>query len=214
MNRKKAIETFPQIYREIKKMSPSHHFEFKDPFWVLITTMLSHRTKDEVTDAAARSLYNKYRTAENLSRADVRDVRKLIARVGFSNVKSERIINAASLIVNEFGGKVPERLEDMTRIPGVGRKTANVVLSDSMSIPAIAVDTHVQRISVRIGWSRSSDPEETELILKKIVPKKMWIGFNPTMVEFGKTICRPVHPLCEKCKINKYCEYYRRTKRD
>ena len=129
-------------------------------------------------------------------------------------MKSERIINAASLIVNEFGGKVPERLEDMTRIPGVGRKTANVVLSDSMSIPAIAVDTHVQRISVRIGWSRSSDPEETELILKKIVPKKMWIGFNPTMVEFGKTICKPVHPLCEKCKINKYCEYYRRTKRD
>lgn len=194
-------------------MSPPHHFEFRDPFWVLITTMLSHRTKDEVTDAAARGLYNKYRTAENLSSADVNDVKELIARVGFSNVKSGRIINAARLIVNEFGGKVPKNLEDMTRIPGVGRKTANVVLSDSMSIPAIAVDTHVQRISVRVGWSRSSDPEETERILEKIVPKKMWIGFNPTMVEFGKTICKPVHPLCKKCRINKYCEYYSGTKR-
>lgn len=195
-------------------MSPPHHFEFSDPFWVLITTMLSHRTKDEVTDAAARALFNEYRNASNLSRADPEDVRKLISRVGFSNVKSRRIIEAARIIVEEFEGTVPDNVEDLTRIPGVGRKTANVVLSDSMSIPAIAVDTHVQRISYRIGWSKSTDPEETERIMRKIVPRDQWIGFNPTMVEFGKKICKPVHPLCEKCKINEFCEYYAKFRSD
>ncbi len=201
------------MYEEIKKMSPPHHFEFNDPFWVLITTMLSHRTKDEVTDEAARRLFQKYRSATNLSKADPEEVRKVISRVGFSGVKSGRIINAARIIVDEFGGSVPGNVQDLTKIPGVGRKTANVVLSDSMSIPAIAVDTHVQRISYRIGWSRSTKPGDTERVLMKIVPEDQWIGFNPTMVEFGKKICRPTRPLCEKCEIRDFCEYYQKTRR-
>ena len=202
------------IYSLIVEQSPEHHFEFTDPFWVLITTILSHRTKDEVTDDAARKLFNKYRNAEGLASASEKDVLEIIRRVGFSSVKSPRIINAARMILNEYGGKVPPNLDDLTRIKGVGRKTANVVLADAFMIPAIAVDTHVHRISNRLGISRSKDPAVIEHELTKIVPRDLWLGFNPRLVEFGKKVCRPVGPRCDICKISEYCDYYARSHRN
>lgn len=208
-----AKRDFGTIYDLIKKMSPPHHFEFSDPFWVLVTTLLSHRTKDPVTDAAARSLYNRYGSAEKLADASYDDVLSMISKVGFCRVKAARVIDLAGIIVNKYGGKVPESREELMTIPGVGRKTANVVISDSMGIPAIAVDTHVQRISKRIGWSKSDDPEKTEETLMKIVPKEDWVGFNPVMVEFGKTVCRPIGPRCDQCLINSYCGFYAKNKR-
>ena len=203
-----AKRDFRLMFDLIREMSPPHHFEFSEPFWVLVTTLLSHRTKDQVTDAAARALYNRYGSAENLSRASYDDVLNMISKVGFCKVKARRVIDLAGIIVNRYEGKVPENREELMTIPGVGRKTANVILSDSMGIPAIAVDTHVQRISKRIGWSRSDEPEKTEEALMKIVPREEWVGFNPVMVEFGKTVCRPVGPRCQKCLINKYCDFY------
>lgn len=208
-----AKRDFGNMFDLIKEMSPPHHFEFSDPFWVLVTTLLSHRTKDPVTDAAARSLYNRYGNAEKLAAADYDDVLSMISKVGFCKVKAARVIDLAGIIVNKYGGTVPESREELMTIPGVGRKTANVVLSDSMGIPAIAVDTHVQRISKRIGWSRSDDPEKTEEALMKIVPHEDWVGFNPVMVEFGKTVCRPIGPKCSQCLINSYCEFYAKNKR-
>ncbi|MEM0155278.1 MAG: endonuclease III [Thermoplasmataceae archaeon] len=196
------------IYEKIREQSPSHHFEFSDPFWVLITTILSHRTKDKVTDAASRSLFNRYHDARGLSIANYGEVRDLISRVGFNRAKAQRVIDAARLVEEKYGGKVPGEMEKLMEFPGVGRKTANVVLADSFGIPAIAVDTHVQRIATRLGISRSKDPADTEEALRKIVPKEIWIGFNPTLVEFGKHICRPVGPRCEECRINQYCAYY------
>ena len=197
------------IYSRIKEQSPDHHFEFSDPFWVLITTILSHRTKDEVTDAAARDLYNKYGNAEGLAKASEADVLEIIRKVGFSSVKAPRIINAARIILNKFVGNVPSNIDDLTSIKGVGRKTANVVLADAFKIPAIAVDTHVLRISNRLGISRSKDPEVVERELTRIVPKDLWLGFNPRLVEFGKRVCRPVGPRCEICNISEFCNYYR-----
>jgi endonuclease-3 len=197
------------IYSRIKEQSPDHHFEFSDPFWVLITTILSHRTKDEVTDAAARDLYNKYGNAEGLAKASEADVLEIIRKVGFSSVKAPRIINAARIILNKFAGNVPSNIDDLTSIKGVGRKTANVVLADAFKIPAIAVDTHVLRISNRLGISRSKDPEVVERELTRIVPKDLWLGFNPRLVEFGKRVCRPVGPRCEICNISEFCNYYR-----
>jgi endonuclease-3 len=208
-----AKRDFGNMFDLIKEMSPPHHFEFSDPFWVLVTTLLSHRTKDPVTDAAARSLYNRYGNAEKLAAADYDDVLSMISKVGFCKVKAARVIDLAGIIVNKYGGTVPESREELMTIPGVGRKTANVVLSDSMGIPAIAVDTHVQRISKRIGWSRSDDPEKTEEALMKIVPHEDWVGFNPVMVEFGKTVCKPIGPKCSQCLINSYCEFYAKNKR-
>ncbi len=201
------------IYSRIREQSPDHHFEFSDPFWVLITTILSHRTKDEVTDAAARGLYNKYRNAEGLATASEEDVLEIIRKVGFSSVKAPRIINAARLILNKFAGNVPANIDDLTSIKGVGRKTANVVLADAFKIPAIAVDTHVLRISNRLGISRSKDPEVVERELTRIVPKDIWLGFNPRLVEFGKKVCRPVGPRCQICNISEFCDYYARTRK-
>ena len=200
-----------EITRVIELMStqsPPHHFEFHDPFWVLITTMLSHRTKDQVTDAASRKLFERYDGISGLASASVEDVVRIIDKVGFKNMKAPRIIEAAKIIRDKYGGKVPGSLDELTKIPGVGRKTANVVLSDSFGIPAIAVDTHVQRISRRMGISLSDDPEETEEAIMKIVPRDLWVGLNPMMVEFGKKICKPIGPLCRECSISRYCAYF------
>ena len=213
MNKRYAGSIMRAVFEGIKSQSPPHHFEFNDPFWVLITTILSHRTKDEVTDAASRALYSRYGTMEELSRAKEEDVRGLISRVGFSAVKAKRVIDAAKIIRTKFGGKVPDKIEELMTIPGVGRKTANVVLADSMGIPAIAVDTHVQRISYRIGFSKSRDPEKTEMRLREIVPKDLWLDFNTTLVEFGKKICRPVGPRCDICRVSQYCEYFKKKGR-
>ena len=198
----------------IQRQSPPHHFEFHDPFWVLITTIMSHRTRDEVTDAAARNLFNKYGDSEHLSKADYQDVLKLIGNVGFMTVKAQRVIDAARIVEEKFGGNVPDSMEDLMTIPGVGRKTASVVLADSFGIPAIAVDTHVHRVSNRIGWANSKNPEDTEEQLKSLIPKEKWVGFNPMMVEFGKKICRPVGPKCNECLINAHCRYYMKIRQD
>ena len=213
MSRKIIEKNIREIYRRIREQSPPHHFEFSDPFWVLITTMLSHRTKDEVTDAAARSLYSKYGNSRGLSAARYEDVKDLISRVGFSTVKAARVVEVARIIEEKYGSKVPGDIEKLTELPGVGRKTANVVLADSFGIPAIAVDTHVQRIATRLGITRSNDPEDTEHILEKIVPRELWLGFNPTLVEFGKHVCRPIGPRCDICKISEFCDYYSKRKK-
>lgn len=208
MNLKTARETFPEIYERISKQSPAHHFEFRDPFWVLITTIMSHRTKDEVTDYAARNLHTRYGNAENLAKADYDEVLSLISKVGFSKVKAGRVIRAAEIIMEDFSGSVPDSIEELTTIPGVGRKTANVVIADAFGKPAIAVDTHVHRISNRIGWSKTKDPDDTEAMLGKIIPKEYWVGFNPMLVEFGKKVCKPIGPKCSECSISEYCEYF------
>ncbi len=206
-------DNFDEIYRGIREQSPGHHFEFSDPFWVLITTMLSHRTKDPVTDAASRALHERYTDSRGLADAAYEDVLKIIEKVGFRTAKATRIIQAAAMINEKFGGEVPRTREELMEIPGVGRKTANVVLSDSMGIPAIAVDTHVHRISNRIGFSSSKDPVEVETTLMKIVPRELWVGFNPVMVEFGKNVCKPIGPRCQECNVSSFCTYYTKNRK-
>ncbi len=203
-----AKETFPEIYERVKEQSPDHHFEFSDPFWVLITTIMSHRTKDEVTDKAARNLHDRYSDSKGLSSAEYDEVYSLISKVGFAKVKAERVINAARIIEEDFSGSVPDNIEDLTTIPGVGRKTANVVLADGFRKPAIAVDTHVHRIANRIGWAKTKNPDDTEARLVKIIPEEYWLGFNPMLVEFGKKVCKPIGPRCDECSISEFCEFY------
>jgi endonuclease-3 len=192
----------------MQTQSPPHHFEFTDPFWILITTIMSHRTKDQVTDKAARGLFEKYKDCEGLSNARYEDVLKIIDKVGFKTVKANRVIEASRYLKEHYNSKVPDSIEQLTEIKGVGRKTANVVLADGFNIPTIAVDTHVQRISKRLGWTKSDNPDETEIDLKSIIPKELWLGLNPMMVEFGKNICKPIGPRCTECKVQQYCSYY------
>ena len=181
-------------------------FEERDPFKVLIRTVLSQRTRDENTDEAARRLFEAgYDSPEKLAKASPESLYELIKPAGMYRQKAERIIEISKKIMEDFGGKVPERLEDLLKLPGVGRKTANIVLFVSFSKPAIAVDTHVHRISNRLGWVKTKTPEETEMALMKILPKELWGPINGSMVEFGRRICRPVSPKCSECPLKNLC---------
>lgn len=207
------MKDFEEIYKKIKKMAPEHHFEFKnDPFWILITTILSQRTKDRTTDEAARGLYNKYHDSYGLENANPADIKKIIKNVGFSNVKSKRLIEVSKIINNNYKGNIPDTHDELIKIPGVGSKTANIVLTQGFNIPAIAVDTHVFRISNRIGLIKAKNPDEAEEALKKVIPLKYQVEFNPVFVEFGKAICKPGVPKCDICLLKNCCDYYSNKK--
>ena len=186
-----------------------HRIQAARPFRILIATILSARTKDENTTKAADKLFKVYGTPQKLAKAKVKDVEKMIKSVGFYHVKSRRIINAANIILSKYHGKVPANIEQLTDIPGVGRKTANCVLVYAFEEPAIPVDTHVHRISNRLGLVDTKTPEETEMELRKNVPKKYWLPINNTFVMYGQNICKPISPMCNVCKISKNCNYFK-----
>lgn len=177
-----------------------------EPYKIVISTILSARAKDEVTEIIAERLFEKYPTPEKLSHAKQQDVIQIIRKIGFYNVKSKNIINAAKMIVNEFNGKVPNTLQGLLKLPGVGRKVANCVLVYSFKKDAIPVDTHVHRISNRLGWVTTKTPEKTETALEKLVPRKHWQTINDTLVTHGKTTCTPINPFCSRCPIYKHCK--------
>lgn len=183
--------------------------EGSDPFKILIGTILSHRTRDEKTTEAVEKLFSIYRTPEQLVKAKVNDVRELIKGVGFYNVKAKNIIYVAKQLVEQFGGKVPDNIEDLLKLRSVGRKTANCVLVYGFNKPAIPVDTHVHRISNRLGIVKTEKPEHTETELMKRIPQAYWTRINDTFVRFGQTICRPLKPRCEICLLQDSCNYYR-----
>lgn len=186
-----------------------HEAETGGPFSILIGTILSARTKDESTTKVVKSLFAKYKNAKQLANAKVKDVEKIIKSIGFYHVKSKRIIEVAKIIDSKYNGKVPDNLDELVELPGVGRKTANCVLVYAYEKPAIPVDIHVHRISNRLGLVKTKTPEETEQELMKIVPKKFWIEINDTFVMYGQNICKPVSPMCTVCKIKKTCKFYK-----
>jgi len=177
-----------------------------DSFKVLISTIMSARAKDEVTEVIAEKLFEKYPTAEKLAKANKKDIIKIIYRIGFYNAKSKNIINSAKMLLEKFGGKVPRTMEQLIELPGVGRKVANCVLVYAYKQDAIPVDIHVHRISNRLGWVKTKVPEDTEEKLEKLVPRKHWQLINDTFVSHGKTICAPISPFCSKCPIYDYCK--------
>ena len=178
-------------------------------FSILIGTILSARTKDEATAKAVKKLFSKYKTPKALAHAKVKDIEKIIKSIGFYHVKSKRIIEVAKIIDSQFKGIVPDDLETLLKLPGVGRKTANCVLVYAFEKPAIPVDIHVHRISNRLGLVETKTPEETELALMKKIPKKFWIDINDTFVMYGQNICKPISPMCDVCKIKRNCKYYK-----
>jgi len=159
------------------------------PFSILIGTILSARTKDEATTKAVKELFSIYKNPKQLSNAKVRDVEKIIKSIGFFHVKSKRIIEVAKIIDKKYKGKVPDDLDTLVQLPGVGRKTANCVLVYAFEKPAIPVDIHVHRISNRLGLVETKNPEETEQELMKKIEKEYWIDINDTFVMYGQNIC-------------------------
>lgn len=181
---------------------------YKDPFKVLVSTILSQRTRDENTLSASKKLFSVYPDAKSLAAADPRSLYELIKASGMYRQKAERIVNCARIIINEYDGRVPDSLEELTSLPGVGRKTANIVLYVSFSKAALAVDTHVHRISNRLGWVHTKNPDDTEFALMKVLSKELWGPVNGSMVEFGRRICQPISPRCELCGLKDCCQYY------
>ena len=179
------------------------------PFSILIGTILSARTKDETTTKTVKALFLKYKNPEDLANAKIKDVEKIIRSIGFFHVKSKRIIEVAKIIHKKYKDKVPDDLDTLVQLPGVGRKTANCVLVYAFEKPAIPVDIHVHRISNRLGLVETKNPEDTEQELMKKIDKKYWIEINDTFVMYGQNICKPISPMCNVCKIKKRCKFYK-----
>ena len=186
-----------------------HEAETGGAFSILIGTILSARTKDESTTKVVKVLFSKYKNPRQLANAKLKDVEKIIRSIGFYHVKSRRIIDVAKIIDSKYRGRVPEDLETLIQLPGVGRKTANCVLVYAFEKPAIPVDIHVHRISNRLGLVDTKTPEDTEQALMKKIKKEFWLEINDTFVMYGQNICKPVSPMCNVCKIRKSCRYYK-----
>jgi len=176
-----------------------------DPFKILISTILSARTRDSSTEEVTKKLFSRYKTPQDISNANIEILEKLVHKSGFYKVKAARIKEVSRIIAEDYVGKVPTDFDELISLPGVGAKTANCVLVYAFNIPAIPVDTHVHRIPNRLGWIKTTKPEQTEKRLKEIIPKSQWIRVNRLFVRFGQEICLPIHPKCESCLLNTTC---------
>jgi endonuclease-3 len=177
----------------------------RDPFEILVSTMLSLRTKDEVTRIAASRLLEKGRTPQSILTLTEKEIADLIFPVGFYKTKARNLLQVCKDLVEKYGGTVPEDLDELLKLKGVGRKTANLVITLGYGKYGVCVDTHVHRISNRLGLVKTRTPEETEMALREKLPKEYWIEFNDLLVTWGQNICRPMSPFCSRCKIRRYC---------
>jgi endonuclease-3 len=175
------------------------------PFEILVSTLLSLRTKDQVTIVASRRLLAVARTPEAMLAVDVDTIGELIYPVGFWKTKAQRLRQVSAIIMARHGGQVPSSLEDLLALPGVGRKTANLVRIEGFGLDGICVDTHVHRISNRIGYVRTKTANETEMRLRGKLPRRYWVRYNEMLVAFGQLICQPVSPWCSRCPVDDLC---------
>ena len=181
-------------------------FNKHDPWRILVSGIISHRTNDNVTYPATQRLFERWKDIFQLSEADPEDVAKAIYPAGFYQTKAGRLIDIANDIIVRYKGVVPKTMDELLTIKGIGRKTANLILTFGYHIPAIVVDTHVHRISNRTGWVQTKTPEETEHELERQLPKELWIVSNELLVRLGQTICKPIGSKCSICHIPSYCK--------
>lgn len=177
-----------------------------NPYKILITTILSARAKDEVTYPVSKKLFKKYPNFKSLADAKQKDVEKVIKSIGFYKTKAKRIIKTAKTIRDKYNGKVPDTEKELKKLPGVGQKVAACMLVYAFDKPAVPVDTHVHRVSNRLGWVKTKQPNKTQTKLEKLIPKKHWTVVNEVFVLHGQNICLPRVPKCSDCPVNKYCK--------
>jgi len=178
-----------------------------DPFQILVTTILSSRTKDETTADVSGRLFKVVKKPHDFDKLSIRQLEKLIFPIGFYHTKARHLKQLPGVLDRLFRGRVPDRIEDLVELPGVGRKVANLVRAVAFGKPAICVDVHVHRICNRLGLLKTRDPFETEMALRRILPIRYWITWNSYLVSFGQTICAPVAPRCNVCPLTRYCRY-------
>jgi endonuclease III len=201
------------IYHALKKEFEKHRMpvvdfiqmQTREPFKVLISTILSSRTKDTTTTAASERLFAIVQSADDLARIPQKEIEKRIYPVGFYRNKAKQLKQIPSVLNTLYNGRIPQTVEELIRLPGVGRKTANLVVSVGFSRLAICVDTHVHRICNRLGYVKTTTPLETEMRLRRILPKRYWTTFNSFLVSFGQNLCFPINPKCNQCPIFNVC---------
>ncbi|MCS7126681.1 MAG: endonuclease III [Aigarchaeota archaeon] len=207
-----SVEEFSKILDILEKRYsiefPQHISE--DPFKILIGTILSQRTRDEITDKAYETLFDRFPTIESLAKASIKEIEKLIRPVGFYKVKAKRIKEVARIILEKYSGIVPKDRDELLKLPGVGDKTADIVLSFGYGLPEIAVDTHVETVAKRLGIADEEDKYvQIKRKLEDLTPLHKRSMINSLFVMFGKEICRKPRPRCSVCQIKNFCKYYR-----
>jgi len=205
-------EDIPRVIAILKKVAdkyaePLAERERKhgDAFRVLVGVLLSSRTKDDTTGPAVDRLFAKGSTPEELVQLSENKIEKEIFPVGFYHTKAKHVKRTARMLVDEFGSKVPQTMEELLRLPGIGRKSANLILGVAFGKPTICVDTHVHRITNRWGYVQTKNPLQTEMALRKKLPERYWIEINRLLVIYGQNICTPISPYCSGCKIRQHC---------
>ena len=204
---KSALTVFELLLAEFP--NPKTELNYENPFQLLIAVILSAQCTDERVNKTTPALFAKYPNAKALGNAEQKDVEKLIHSCGFYRAKSKAIISTSKDLFEKFGNEVPRTLEELVNLRGVGRKTASVVLNQAYDLPAIAVDTHVARVSHRLGWTDSEDPVKIEFHLRELFPEKYWATINTLLILHGRRICKARHPLCPACPVKKYCRFYK-----
>jgi endonuclease-3 len=193
---KKEVQRFP-------KPAVGHYIQ--SPFTVLVSCLLSLRTQDKTTSAASERLFHLARTPHAMAKLPGLIIEKAIYPVGFYNTKAKNIKKICSLLLSEYNGRVPDDIDELLKLPGVGRKTANLVITLGYNKPGICVDTHVHRITNRWGYVQTKTPEQTEMALREKLPLRYWIIINDLLVAYGQNLCKPISPFCSQCKIESYC---------
>ena len=206
-------EDIPKVFRLLKKDYEENHAPVvtlvaqttKDPFRVLVCAILSTRTKDETTSRVCERVFSKVKSVKDLYDIDVEDLKDLIYGVGFYNTKAKNLKELAKILMEKYNGNIPDTLEELLGLPGVGLKVANLVLAEGFGVPAICVDTHVHRITNRWCLIKTKTPEQTEEALRAVLPKKYWVEINRYLVSLGQRICKPTKPSCDICPIERFC---------
>lgn len=207
------IEKIIQILKDAKqpmsdfvKLMETFQYDENGAFLVLISCILSLRTNDKTTYPATLRMLELGKTPKDFAQVRVKELEKAIFPVGFYSTKAEQIVELSKILVAKYNSKVPDEIDELIKFKGVGRKTANLVLSRGFNKPAICVDVHVHRIFNRLGYVKTKTPEETEFALRKKLPQKFWIEINTLMVTHGQNVCKPINPMCAACPVEQFCE--------
>jgi len=208
------IADIPSVYRILGREYLKHKapvaelikVRTNDPFHILVATILSSRTRDETTAKVCNKLFARVKSPADLEKLSIKEIEKLIKPIGFFHTKAKLLHKLPFVLKEKFNGKIPDNIEELCELPGVGRKTANLVTAVAFNKPAICVDVHVHRICNRLGLIKTRTPFETEMKLRKILPRKYWIKWNAYLVSYGQTICKPINPKCFACHIASFCD--------
>ena len=209
MKKEKVI----RILNKLEKYYPDSKcsLNFLNPAQLLVSTILSAQCTDKQVNKVTPVLFKKYPTIEALATAELADIKKIIQPTGFYNNKAKAIKNSMATLLKKFNSRVPDKLEELVKLEGVGRKTANVVLGDAFGIPGIVVDTHVKRISIRLGLTKNDDPRKIEQDLMKLIPPERWTLFGHMVIDHGRKICKARKPDCDHCFLQQECQYYKKS---